>query len=436
MSALITEILILLLLLVANGVFAMSEMAVVAARKTRLEQLANEGNARARAALRLAQAPSDFLSTVQVGITLIGILAGALGGATLAEKLAAWLVTLPVVGPYSEAISIGVVVLIITYLSLIIGELVPKRLALSQPEAIAAAIAGPLSLLSRLAAPVVRLLSASTEAVARLMGLRATSESPVTEEEIKVLLEQGTQAGVFVAAEQDLMERVLTLADQRVGAVMTPRMDIIWLDVDDSAAVLQRKIAESTHSRFPVARGSLENVLGVVHAKDLLVQSLSGAPLNVSAVMDPPIFVLNTFSTLKLLDQLKLARTHLAFVVNEYGGVQGMVTLSDIAEAVIGVSSLESVTDTPAVKRADGSWLLDGRLSIEAFKKVLALADLPGEGSGYYQTLGGFVMTHLNQIPKAGDQFDWDGWRFEVMDMDGLRVDKVLATRAATPAVL
>jgi putative hemolysin len=432
MPALLTEILIILLLLVTNGVFAMSEMALVAARKSRLEQLANEGDAKARAALQLANAPSDFLSTVQVGITLIGILAGAFGGATLAETLALWLAPLPIIGPYSEAIGIGVVVLCLTYLSLIVGELVPKRLALSQPERIAAAMAGPLSWLSRLASPVVRLLSASTEAVTRLMGLRAAAEAPVTEEEIKVLLEQGTAAGVFVEAEQDLVERVLTLADQRVGAVMTPRMDIVWLDIDDPPDVLQRKIADSAHSRFPVARGNLENVVGVVHAKDLLAQSLSGTPLNVSVAMDSPVFVLNTTSTLKLLERLKQARTHLAFVVNEYGGIQGMVTLSDVAEAVIGVSSLEGIADPPAVQRADGSWLLDGRLSIEDFKIVLDLADLPGEESGYYQTLGGFVMTHLSHVPAAGDQFEWGGWRFEVMDMDALRVDKVLARKLET----
>lgn len=427
MSAFITELLIIVLLLVANGVFAMSEMAVVAARKTRLEQRANEGDANARAALALANAPSDFLSTVQVGITLIGILAGAFGGATLAETLAAWLAPLPVVGPYADAVSIGVVVVVITYLSLIIGELVPKRLALNQPESIAALVARPLSLLARLVAPVVRLLSLSTDLVTHLMGLRPTAEAPVTEEEIKVLLERGTEAGVFVKAEHDLMERVLTLADQRVGAVMTPRMEIVWLDLDDPRAVIQRKIAESTHSRFPVARGSLENVLGVVHAKDLLAQTLSGAPLDLSAVMDAPTFVLNTFSTLKLLERLKQARTHLAFVVNEYGGIQGMVTLSDIAEAVIGVSSLEGTASTPAVQRADGSWLLDGRLSVEDFKKILALTDLPDDDGGYYQTLGGFVMTHLGHVPTAGDQFAWNGWRFEVVDMDGLRVDKVLA---------
>ncbi len=432
MSAVFTEILIIVVLLIINGFFAMSEMAVVAARKARLEQLANEGDRRARAALQLANASSDFLSTVQVGITLIGILAGAFGGATLAEKLAAWLAPLPFVGPYSEAIGLGVVVVCLTYLSLIIGELVPKRLALSQPERIASVVAGPLGVLSRLASPVVRLLSASTEAVTRLMGLRTTAQAPVTEEEIKVLLEQGTQAGVFVEAEQDLMERVLTLADQRVGALMTPRMVIVWLDVDDPPAILQRKIAESAHSRFPVARGSLENVLGVVHAKDLLTQSLTGTPLNLSAVMDPPVFVLNTFSTLKLLERLKQARTHLAFVVNEYGGIQGMVTLSDIAEAVIGVSSLEGATDTPAVQRTDGSWLLDGRLSVEDFKKVLTLADLPGESDGDYQTLGGFVMTHLGHVPVVGDQLEWGGWRFEVVDMDGLRVDKVLANALTT----
>ena len=427
MSEIAVEILIILLLLIANGVFAMSEMAVVSARKARLEQMANEGDVRATAALALAKSPGDFLSTVQVGITLIGILAGAFGGATLAEKLGESLALTPILADYSEAIAFGFVVIGITYFSLVIGELVPKRLALNNPERIAMTISSPMRWLSRAASPVVRLLSASTNLTLRLLRARPSSEAPVTEEEIKLLIDQGTEAGVFLESEQDIVESVFRLSDRRVGALMTPRPDIVWLDVDDSPEETQRKVVQSALSRFPVCQGGLDNVLGISRAKDLLARCWQGKPIDVKAGMRPPLYALETLSGLQLLELLRKSRTHIALVVDEYGGVQGVVTANDILEAIVGdLPTHDQPAEQQITQREDGSWLVDGMLLIDEFEEFFDTGKLPDEEKGYYQTMGGFVMTRLGHIPAAGESFTWDRFRFEVMDMDGKRVDKVL----------
>lgn len=427
MSSITFEILLILLLVLANAVFAMSEMAIVSSRKVRLQQMANQGDARARAALELAEAPNHFLSTVQIGITLIGILAGAFGGATLADKLAVSLRLIPGLARYSQAIAFGIVVLVITYLSLIVGELVPKRLALNNPERIAASVAIPMRALAAFAYPAVSLLSASTDLVLRIIGIGPSTDPQVTEEEIKVLIEQGTEAGTFEEAEQDMVERVFRLGDRPVNALMTPRPDIVWLDLEDTAEENRKKMMDSCHSRFPVCQGGLDNVLGLMHVTDLLNRTLSGQPLDLTVSLRQPVFVPESTRGLKVLELFKQTGIHMALVVDEYGVIQGLVTLNDVLVEIVGdVPSAGEQEDPQAVQREDGSWLLDGMLAVDEFFEIFDINEFQGEHRGSYQTLGGFVITHLGRIPAAADHFEWSGMRFEVMDMDGNRVDKVL----------
>ncbi len=434
MSAVGFEIVFILLLLVANGVFAMSEMALVSARKARLRQRAVAGDARARAALELSKAPDTFLSTVQIGITLVGILAGAFGGSTLAKQLAAQAARVPALAPYSEAVGLGLVVLAITYLSLVVGELAPKRLALNSPEKIASMVARPMLALSRLASPVVRLLSFSTASLLKAFGVRANAEPPVTEEEIKVLIHQGAEAGVFEHSERKIVESVFRLDDRRVTALMTPRLEIVWLDADASPDSIRLKLAESPYSRFPVAQGGLDNVLGVAEAKDLLGRCLAGETLDLRVSVGQPLFVPESQTALQLLELFKNAHTHFALVVDEYGSVQGLVTMHDVLEALVGDMPTAGGAEARAVEREDGSWLLDGALLIEEFKEIFPIGVLPGEERGGYETLAGFVLARMGRVPRAADHFEWGGLRFEVVDMDGRRVDKVLVTPARSDA--
>ncbi len=437
MSSITLEILLLFLLIVANGIFSMSEMAIISSRKVRLQNMANQGNKKARVALELAEAPNRFLSTVQVGITLIGILAGAFGGATISEKLAENLNQIPLLAPYSQGLSFGIVVMAITYLSLIVGELVPKRLALNNPEAIAATVAMPMRAIAAFASPIVHLLSASTDLVLRILGIGPSTEPQVTEEEIKVLIEQGTEAGMFEEAEQDMVERVFRLGDRPVSALMTPRPDIVWLDLEDTTEENRKKMMDSANSRFPVCQGGLDNVLGIMPVTDLLARSLSGEALDLTVSLRQPVFVPESTRGLKVLELFKQTGTHMALVVDEYGVIQGLVTLNDILVEIVGdVPSADELEDPQAVQREDGSWLLDGMLPVDEFFKIFAVNDSQGEHRGSYQTLGGFVITHLGRIPNAADHFEWDGMRFEVMDMDGNRVDKVLVVPAQKPSDL
>ena len=415
----------------------MSEMAIISSRKVRLQQMANQGDAKAKAALELAEAPNRFLSTVQVGITLIGILTGAFGGATIADKLALYVGLIPGLAPYSRAIAFGMVVLTITYLSLIVGELVPKRLALNNPERIAANVAIPMRALAAGAYPVVHLLSTSTDLVLRILGIGPSTEPQVTEEEIKVLIEQGTEAGTFEEAEQDMVQRVFRLGDRPVNALMTPRPDIVWLDLEDSAEENRHKMMDSCHSRFPVCQGGLDNVLGVMHVTDLLARTLSGQPLDLTISLRQPVFVPESTRGLKVLELFKQTGIHVALVVDEYGVIQGLVTLNDVLVEIVGdVPSAGELEDPQAVQREDGSWLLDGMLPVDEFVELFDIDELRGDHQGSYQTLGGFVMTHLGRIPAAADHFEWEGMRFEVMDMDGNRVDKVLVVPAQTSSDL
>ena len=427
MSEIGGEILIIFLLIVANGVFALSEMAVITARKSRLQDWIKKGNRRAKVALELALAPNRFLSAVQVGITLVGILAGAFAGRSVAQWLAGHIVAMPIIGPYHQELGLGLVVVIITYFSLVIGELVPKRLALRHPEAIATYVALPLRLFTKMASPIVHLLGFSTDSVCRLFGQQTGSEPPVTEEEIKTLVQQGTDAGVFEESEQDMVEAVLRLGDKTARSLMTPRTQIAWLDVEDRPERIREKIISSGYSRFPVASGSLDKVDGVVHAKELLVRSLAGSPLTLKSLMQQPLFVPRTVTVLEVLESFKKSGQHIALVVDEYGGIEGLLTHHDILEAIAGDIPFDGKpTDPKAVQRHDGSWLLDGMLSVDEFKEILQLEGLPGEKRDAYQTIGGFVYTRMGRIPSVSDAFEWNGWRIEVVDMDGKRIDKVL----------
>ena len=427
MSSITFEIIAIFILLLANGVFAMSEMAIVSARKARLKQYADQGDKKAVVALALADAPGPFLSTVQVGITLVGILAGAFGGSRIAERFAPSLSGLPYVGKYNEGIAFAIVVAIITYFSLVIGELIPKRLALRNAESIALLVASPMGKLSRFVSPLVNLLDRSTDGMLRLFGLRESPEAPVTEDEIKILIEQGIHAGVFVETERDMVERIFHLADRRVRELMVPRTEMIWLNIDDSPEDIAAAISNSPHSRFPVAQNSPDNILGVVQVKNLWAQSCANRQLDLRDALDKPLFLPEGTAAFKALEAFRQTRSQIALVVDEYGGVEGLVTLNDILEAIVGEFPDAADTSEPMIKqREDGSYLIDGSLTIAEFKKYFDVKHLPGEEDDWYQTIGGFVMTHLGKIPRVADHFEWNGLTFEVLDMDRNRVDKLL----------
>jgi len=426
-SYMIYEFLIIILLIIANGIFSMSEIAIVSSRKSRLQHLAEDGSSGAKAALDLSNMPNRFFSTIQIGITLVGTLAGAFGGATIAESLAIRLREIPLLASNSELISIGAVVLVITYLTLILGELVPKRLALSSPEKIASTVAPYLSMLSAIVSPIVYVLSVSTDLVIKVMRIKPSSEPTVTEEEIRVLIDQGTSAGVIQEVEQDIVERVFRLGDRRVEALMTPRSEIVWLDVDDTPETIREKISCHPYSLFPVCKGDLDNVLGVVQAKDLLSCTMKEGQVDLKETLMQPLFVPASTKAFKVLERFKETGIHLAMVVDEYGAVQGVVTLTDILEAIVGdIPHIDELAEPQIVKRDDGSYLIDGMLPVDEFKELFEIERLPDEDSGLYQTAGGFVMMHLEKIPTSGDRFEWGGLRFEVVDMDDNSVDKLL----------
>jgi len=435
MSGVAFEILFILLLIIGNGVFAMSEIAVVSARKARLQQQIDQGNVGARIALKLANSPGRFLATVQIGITLVGIFAGAFGGATIAEKLTAALQTVPLLAPYSDALGFGIVVVCITYLSLVIGELVPKQVALNNPEGIASKVAKPMQVLSKVAAPIVRVLNVSTQAVVKLLGVRASEEPPITEDEVRLLIRQGTEIGTFKQAEQDIVERVFRLDDLSVRAIMTPRNRIVWLDQEEPFEQNHQRIANSPHSRFPVCQGSLDEVLGIVLVKNLYVNRAIDSSTDLTSYLQQPLFVPEGLWALKLLEMFKQTGMQMALVVDEYDVLQGLVTLNDILEAIVGeISSAGEQNEPQAIRREDGSWLLDGMLSIEEVQQVLDINGLPEIDRNHYQTLGGFIVAYLGRIPTSADYFEWQGRHFEVVDMDGNRVDKVLVTPIRNPS--
>ena len=418
-----TGLIAIAILLILNGILAMAETALLSVRKARLHHQSNEGDKRAKVALKLTENPNQFLSVIQIGITSIDLLIGALTGTTLGAWVDTHLNTYPILEPYSGLIGILVGILPIAYLSLVLGELVPKRLAMRSPEKISGWVAGPMLVFARVFSPFVKLLSFSTEGVLRLMGVKPSTEPPVTEEELQVLLDQGTQAGVFEESEQDMVEGVFRIGDQRVYSVMTPRTEMIWLDVNDTAIEIREKIASCPYSRFPVRDGTLDNVVGVVRSRDLLLSNLAGEKINLKHNLHPAIYIPESASASQALEMFKGGKAELMLVVDEFGAVQGLVTINDIlSEIVEGLGTEEP----QATQRQDGSWLLDGMLTIDDFKEIFNLRELPEEND--FETLGGFIMFTLGRIPQVSDRFEWNGLQFEVIDMDARRVDKVLVT--------
>ncbi len=431
------DLLLIVVLILLNGVFAMSEIAVVSSRKARLQNLSDDGSLGAEAALKLHQEPSSFLSTIQVGITLVGILNGAVGEAAVADPLAAWLVRIPQLAPYAKGVALTITVVGLTYFSVVIGELVPKRLALLAPEGIAALMARPMMILARVTHPLVVVLSGSCTAVLRLLGARRKEEPPVTDDEIKVLMEQGAEAGVFHESEQEIVSNVLRLDEQRISAIMTPRRDMVVVDLEEDEHTVWQRIVETPFSRLVVCRDGLEHVLGVLQKSDLLKTALPGGGVTVAdleSLLRPPLYVPESVTTQQLLESFRRARLQFALIVDEYGEVQGLVTLTDVLAAIVGELSVpEAPEDRDMLQREDGSWLVDGDVGIERVKSVLDIGDdLSGEEERSFNTLGGFIMHVLGRIPAPTDHFDAAGWRFEVMDMDRNRVDKVLLSRASS----
>lgn len=426
------EVLLILLLVLLNGAFAMSELAIVSARRVRLMALQRRGSLGAAAALALAEDPQRFLPTVQVGITLVGILAGAFGGARLAALLSEFIAAVPALEPVAVEISFTLVVVLITYLSLILGELVPKQLALRHPEAIAVLVARPLSWLSRATGPVVWLLSNSSALVLRLFGRPSATEQAVTEEEVKAVVAEGATSGAIETEERQMIERVLRLADKPVRALMTPRTELEWIDRTSTPENVAARLRASGVTRFVVADGRIDNVVGMVAAKDLLDQLLEGAPLSIPRALRQPIVLPDTLSALDALERMRGDPIGMALVMDEYGSFEGVVTASDLLEAIVGELGPAPVAESrPTTRRHDGSLLLDGMMASDELKARLDLPDLPREGT--YHTVAGLMLALLQRVPKEGDRIAWAGWRFEIIDMDGRRIDKVLAVREEGP---
>jgi putative hemolysin len=419
------ELAAVLFLILLNGFFAMSEMAVVSARKIRLQQMADEGRRGAAVALTLQEDPSRFLSTVQIGITLIGVINGAVGGATLAARLGPWIDGLPGMAGYGQEVALALVVIAITYLSLIVGELVPKRIALNNAEGIASFAAPIMRGLSKATAPFVWLLGASTEAMLKLLRVPEKPEQTVTEEEVKSLIAEGTASGVFDPDEKRMIEGVMRLADRTVRSIMTPRPEVMWLDIDDQLDNIKRDIRESGHSRLPVCRSDLDDVLGIVHTKDLLHRMLEGDALDLRPAVRDALVVHDGTEVMRLMELFKQSGEQMAVVVDEYGSVEGIATLTDVLEGIAGELPDIGDEDADIVRRADGSLLIDGMMAVEEVEAHLGLKSLRDEESGYH-TLAGFLLFKFGHIPTAGEAVDHDGYRFEVVDMDGRRIDKVL----------
>ncbi len=421
---------LLVFLILLNGLFAMSEMALTASRKARLQVMVENGEPGAQAAMDLHENPTKFLSTVQIGITSIGILNGIVGEAAFSAPLAQWL--FHTLGVAERAASIGataLVVVIITILTIIFGELVPKRLGQTHPETVARLVARPMNFLSAAARPLVVLLSLSTDTLLRLMGINNFSNRAVTEEEIAASLEEGVDAGVIEAQEHQMVRNVFRLDDRQIGSMMIPRAEIVWLDVADPLDVLLQRVAESRHARYPVCRGSLDDVVGVLGVASLLQPLAMGKRPTLEEHMVPPVFVPETLSGMELLEHFRAAGTDIVFVVDEYGAVQGVITERDLLEAITGEFGNATDEDAWAVQRDDGSWLLDGLIPVPELKDRLDLKDLPDEDRGRYNTLAGMIMLLLGRLPRTTDTVEWEGWRFEVVDLDGKRVDKVLVAR-------
>lgn len=429
-------ILVLLLLLIFSGFLSLSEFAMVSSRRLRLEQAAQRGQRGARIALTLADMPTRFLSTVQIGNTLCAIIAGAVGEAALTEALTKALANNPTLQPHAHRIATVIVVAAITYIWLIFGELVPKRIALNSPEAWAMTISAPMRGLSIVMAPAVSLLSFSIERVLRLLRIKNRGADVATEEEIRALIAQATRAGTFLEKERELIDRIFRLGDQSVSSLMVARSDIAWLPADASTDRVRLAVATSSHSHFPVCdgRGGLDKILGVVHLKDMIQAGLLTKQIDLKILARKPLFVHESMPALRLLEEFRKGRTRIAFVFDEYGVTTGLITLNDLVEALLGeVARYGEQAEPLAVQREDGSWLLDGGLPVHELKDLMNVTVLPHEDRTSFQTLAGFIMTHLGRIPRTGEWFTFDRFRFEIVDMDRHRIDKVLLTFQSTP---
>lgn len=423
------EALFLAGLILLNGLFAMSEIALVTARRARLAKLAEDGDSAAAAAIRLQEEPTRFLSTIQIGITSVGVLSGIVGEATLAAPFGRWLHGLGLDQEASALFATALVVVVVTYASIVIGELVPKRIGQFHPETIARIAARPMQILSGIARPFVRLLAFSTDALLRLLGQRERPAQAVTEEEIHALLDEGSEAGVIEEREREMLRNVFRLDDRQIGSLMTPRADIVYLDLDQPLEANTKLIAESEHSRFPLCRNGLHDVAGIVNSKQMLRQLLRTGSIDLRAQLQPAVFVPETLTGMDLLGHFRASGTQSVLVVDEYGEVLGMVTLQDVLEAVTGEFKPRNQEDAWAVQRSDGSWLLDGLIPVPELKDRLELRSVPEEDKGRYHTLSGLMMWLLGRLPMTGDHAVWEGWRLEVVDLDGKRIDKVLASR-------
>ncbi|NHQ59685.1 HlyC/CorC family transporter [Chlorobium sp. BLA1] len=423
------EILFLLSLIVVNGLFAMSEIALVTAKRSRLAKLAEDGDKSAAVAIKLGQEPTRFLSTIQIGITSIGILNGIVGEGALAGPLAVRFQAFGMDPEISHIISTAIVVLSITYITIVVGELVPKRLGQFDPEGIACLVSRPMFTLSTITRPFGRLLSASTDAILRLMGQSPQAYPSVTEEEIHAMLEEGSEAGVIEQHEHEMVRNVFRLDDRQLGTLMVPRADIVFLDVSKPLEENILRVTESEHSRFPVCNGGLQSLLGVVNAKQLLSKTLKGGLTEFTSQLQPCVYVPETLTGMELLDHFRTSGTQMVFVVDEYGEIQGLVTLQDMLEAVTGEFVPRNSEDSWAVERQDGSWLLDGLIPVPELKDTLELRSVPDEDKGLYHTLSGLMMWQLGRMPQTGDVMIWEEWTLEIVDLDGQRIDKVLASK-------
>jgi len=427
MNSILLELTIIFVLLLANGVFAMAEIAIVSARKNRLRQLADGGDTRARCALELAESPNTFLATVQIGITLVGVLAAAFSGAALADKLAAPLAEIPWLAPYADKVAFGLVVVVLTYFTLVIGELVPKRIGLGNPEGVARALAGPMHRLSRVGAPLVSLLSRSTDALLALFGIKPEPEVKVTEDDVRLLVREGMRVGVFHAQEPAMIDSVMAFDRRPVRDVMTPRAKIIWINANDSHDTIWHRIVVSAHTTFPVYDGRRDNILGLVTVKAIYANLAAGIPVNVRDLVTPALVVPETQPVSALLEKFKATGKHVALLSDEFGAISGLVSLHDIMEAIVGeLPSQEDRLKPKAVRRDDGSWLVDGLIGTEEFSQKVTDFTLPPAAQRDYQTLAGFIVNHLGHVPAEGESFRLHGYIVEIIDMDVLRVDKVL----------
>lgn len=423
------EIAILLGLILLNGVFAMSEIALVTARKARLQRLAENGDTAAEAAMRLGEDPNRFLSTVQIGITSIGVLNGIVGEATLSAPFSAWMQRMGVESPLSDYLATGLVVVSITYFTIVLGELVPKRIGQISPEPIARLVARPMLWLATLTKPFVKLLSGSTQLVLRAVGIKESNEPTVTQEEINMMLAEGSSAGVIEHHEHQMVRNVFRLDDRQIASLMVPRSDVVYFDVNEPLEANLKRFEQSDHSRYPVLCGGWDEVLGVANARQLLAQTLRGEKPTLLSNLQPAVFVPESLTGMELLENFKNSGVQLAFIVDEYGEVQGIVTLQDVMEAITGEFKSHRAEDAWAVQREDGSWLLDGLIPVPELKDRLSLQGVPEEERGRYNTLSGMVMLLLGRLPQTADQCEWEGWIFEIVDLDGKRIDKVLARR-------